>query len=196
MGIGAEGKVLGARQRLPGHACWQDSGYVSQGHAGTGVAVAQGPFPPEMMDFSGRYATITTHRGSKHTILSGDVDMKRMLLGAGVLALAVLTTFGMTVAQEKGDKPKHTIKQVMKEAHKSGLWKKVAAGKATPEEQKQLAELYESLAKNEPPKGDKKSWEEKTSALVKGAKEAQEGKGEALGKAANCMACHKEHKGA
>ena len=80
---------------------------------------------------------------------------------------------------------------------KGGLWKKVSAGKATPEEQKQLVEMFESLTKNEPPKGDKKSWEEKTSALVKGAKAAQEGKGgEALGKAANCAACHKVHKGA
>lgn len=120
--------------------------------------------------------------------------MKRLMVGAAVLTLAFVTTFGMTAAQEKGD-TKISIKEVMKVCMKGGLCKKVASGTATEEEKKKLVEMFEALAKAEPPKGDKKSWEEKTTALVKGAKDAQAGKGgESLGKAANCAACHKEHK--
>jgi hypothetical protein len=113
------------------------------------------------------------------------------MLAFGWVALALTG-----IAQDA--KPKYTIKEVMKTAHKGGLLKKVSGGKASADEKKQLVELYEALAANKPPKGEEAAWKEKTAALVAAAKEAAEGKegaGEKLTKAANCMACHSAHKG-
>jgi hypothetical protein len=119
-------------------------------------------------------------------------------------ALLVVFAFGSAlllragVAQEKeDDKPKYTIKQVMEKAHKNKLLNKVAEGKATEEEVKELVDLYRALGKNQPPKGEAEAWKKKTVALLKAAEEVAEGKegaGERLTKAANCANCHKEHK--
>ncbi len=98
---------------------------------------------------------------------------------------------------EAGEKAKFTIPQVMAKAHKSGLYKKVAAGEASDEEKKTLAELYTALSKNEPPMGDAKAWKEKTTALVKAAEAAAKGDDKAaasLKKLVNCKACHDAHK--
>lgn len=124
--------------------------------------------------------------------------MRKLFIGLVMLALAVAMSYGMLVAQDKDtDKPKYSIKEVMKTAHKGGLMKKVAEGTGTEEEKKQLAELYVALHKNTPPKGGADSWKTKTDALVKASKDVLEGKkgaGEALKKAADCKACHSEHK--
>jgi hypothetical protein len=93
--------------------------------------------------------------------------------------------------------PKHTVKQVMGEAHKSKLVNKVQEGQATKEEKEKLLGLYVSLYENKPPKGDQASWNEKTGALVvAGAKVVLglDGATESLKSAANCGACHKAHK--
>ena len=92
----------------------------------------------------------------------------------------------------EGGGDKVTIKVVMKKAMSGGLCKKVASGKASADEKKELIELFTALSKQTPPKGDAKSWEAKTKALVDAAK-ADDGK--ALAAAANCAACHGEHKG-
>jgi hypothetical protein len=88
----------------------------------------------------------------------------------------------------------------MKAGHAKGKLKdKVADGTATDEEKVALIAYYEALAANKPPKGDAEAWKEKTTALITAAKEAAEGKegaGEKLKAAANCAACHKDHKGA
>jgi hypothetical protein len=117
-----------------------------------------------------------------------------MSLWAVALGFAVVG--GFTLADDK-DKPKHDIKAVMKTAMKGGLCKKVGDGQASDAEKKELLELFEALGKNKPPKGDQKAWDEKTKALVEGAKAAVDGKSDAadkLKKAANCGACHKDHK--
>ena len=117
----------------------------------------------------------------------------RKLLVAGLM-LGFMAALGFGLGAE--EKPKYTIKQVMKTAHKGGLLKKVSEGKASDEEKKQLVELYEAMAALKPPKGEESSWKEKTTALVEAAKEAQEGKGvEKLKAAADCKACHSGHKG-
>ena len=125
--------------------------------------------------------------------------MRNLLIGSIMLAMALAATAGMSLAQDKEkEKPKHTIKDVMKTAHKGGLLDKVQKGTATDEEKKKLAELYVALHENTPPKGSPESWKEKTDPLVKLSKEVIEGKKGAaddLKKAANCAACHKEHKG-
>jgi surface antigen len=105
---------------------------------------------------------------------------------------------GLATRAEDKEKPKHTIKAVMKACMKDGLCGKVAGGKASDDEKKALVENFEALAANKPPKGSADSWKEKTSALVDAAKAAAAGKEGAEAKlkaAANCMACHKEHKG-
>ncbi len=122
--------------------------------------------------------------------------MRKLLVAGVVLAFGWVAVTLVTNAED--EKPKHTIKEVMKTAHKGKLVNKVADGKATAEEKKQLVELYVALAANKPPKGEAASWKEKTDALIAAAKDAEAGKdgaGPALLKAANCGMCHGAHKG-
>jgi hypothetical protein len=117
-------------------------------------------------------------------------------LFAGVITMAsLLLVLGDNTA---GEKAKYTIPEVMAKAHKGGLMKKVASGKASDAEKKDLVELYTALSKNEPPKGDADDWKTKTKALVEAAKKAADGDEAAAKKLpnlANCGACHKAHKG-
>ena len=111
---------------------------------------------------------------------------------------AVLFTVSAAGLTQAGFKFDDTVKKVMKEAHKEGLLKTVTEGKASAEQKKELLELYTELSEAKPPKGEDKSWEEKTKALVDAAQSAVDGKegaGEQLKKAANCKACHEAHKG-
>ena len=72
-------------------------------------------------------------------------------------------------SKEKGDKAKYTIKEVMQEAHKSGLVRKVAQGKAEKADKEKLVEYYTSLPQNKPPKGDAKEWKDQTEAMLAAA---------------------------
>jgi hypothetical protein len=114
-------------------------------------------------------------------------------LFVSALVLGVLAFVGARGAEEKKeDKPKYTIKEIMKKYHADdGLRDKAVAGKATPEEKKELVEAYTVLAQNKPPMGDEKAWKERTEAIIKAAKSDD---GEALKKATNCGSCHKEFK--
>jgi hypothetical protein len=116
------------------------------------------------------------------------------------LCVAVLLTFGVSYGfgdDEESDG--HTIKEVMA-SHKGGadsLLARVVAGDATAEEQIELLDAYISLRENEPPKGDADNWHELTDAILIAASKVvagREGAGEELKEAANCMACHSEHK--
>lgn len=126
--------------------------------------------------------------------------MRNTLVVSTMFAVAVCFTLGALAADKADeDKPKFTVKQVMQKAHKGkdALKNKVQAGNASAEEKKMLLGMYQALAKNEPPKGDKESWKEKTTALVKAAQgvvDDKEGAVNDLKKAANCGACHKVHK--
>ena len=124
----------------------------------------------------------------------------RQGLRYGAAALLAVAFAGMTVFGAADDKPKYDIESIMEKAHdkENGLYPKVVKGKASDAEKKELVELYSELGKNKPPKGDAKSWKEKTEALVAAAKEVADGKAAGvkdLQKAANCMNCHKAHKG-
>ena len=117
---------------------------------------------------------------------------------AGLLC-AGLAAHVASLSANQDDPPEKrlTIKDIMKEAHKDGLIKKVATDKATKKETKRLHELYTEMAKLSPPKGDKKSWDEKTKALVDSAKAAVDKDPNfktKLKNASNCSACHKLHK--
>ena len=100
---------------------------------------------------------------------------------------------------EKADKPKYDNKEIMKQAHKGdvSIYKKVEKGTSTAADHAKLVELYKALAANKPPRGDQKSWDNKTAALVKAAEALQKGTPNAkaqLKAAANCKACHDLHK--
>ncbi len=95
------------------------------------------------------------------------------------------------------DEPKYKIKDVMKKAFKGPLLKKVASGKASDDEKKELHAMLVALGKHKPPKGEADSWKKLTSALNKAGKAAVDGDDDAaaqLKKASNCKACHSQHK--
>ncbi|SRR5579875_1191895 len=117
-----------------------------------------------------------------------------------VMTMGLAASLGMFRAADE-DKPKYDIEEIMEKAHKppkNSLFVQVAKGTASKEQQKQLLEYYQELAKNKPEKGDIKDWQKRTSALVKATKDVidgKEGAGQNLMKAANCKACHQVHRG-
>jgi hypothetical protein len=118
--------------------------------------------------------------------------MKFVIGGVAVLALMVLSVDTRVQAQK--DKPKHTIKEVMAEAHKSGLWKKIAAGTAEKEDREKLAALYKSLTENTPPQGELADWKKTTAVLHKIAVDAIKDPEAGKKLKVNCGACHKKFK--
>ena len=110
--------------------------------------------------------------------------------------MAVVLLLATGEVQGQGEKPKHSIADVMAKAMKGGLTEKVAKGKATAEEKETLIELFEALHQNAPPKGNPEAWKTRTKAMLDAAKKAKDSpeSAMALAKLANCMACHSEHK--
>ncbi|MEX0867453.1 MAG: hypothetical protein WD030_08840 [Pirellulales bacterium] len=120
---------------------------------------------------------------------------KQVTLLMGMIVAAVVASAGISVALAADEEI--TVKDVMENAHKSGLLKKVANGQASDDEKAQLLALYKALAANEPPQGDADSWTAKTTVLVTAAQAAVDGQADAgamLQGAANCKACHEVHK--
>lgn len=130
--------------------------------------------------------------------MAEDAGMRLSFLifsGATVFVLAL--TASLTAAP----KPKHTIKQVMKEAIKghSALVKKACKGTATPEELAKMVDYFRSMADCTPPKGDLDSWKEKSGALLEAALKVQKSPQDkaaslALENAVECRQCHNPHK--
>lgn len=114
--------------------------------------------------------------------------MKKSLFAGSLVALGMALLIGISDA---GGKAKFTNKEVMAKAMKGGLCSKVASGKASDAEKAELVELFTALHANAPKKGDAASWKTKTEALLAAAKS---GDGKALKAAANCKACHDDHK--
>jgi hypothetical protein len=95
--------------------------------------------------------------------------------------------------------PKYTVQEVMKAIHKGedNIGKRAVKGVASKDDIAKLAEYYESLPLNEPPRGEIASWKEKTAALVKASRALKAGESGAVDlykNAANCKACHSVHK--
>ena len=119
-----------------------------------------------------------------------------------VTSLIAITLLGGAAALRLGAadaKPKHTVKEVMKTLHKGddSVAKRVSDGHGTKEDIVKLVEYYESLPLCTPEKGEKESWNEKTTALLKAAKSLKAGEPGALEvykKAVNCRACHSVHR--
>ena len=130
--------------------------------------------------------------------MSSSNDRRRTTLTVlAAVALAAYATTSLVQAADK--KPKYTISEIMKAINKGddNVCKRVAQGKASKEDFAKLVEYYEDLPLNKAPKGEQKSWEEKTAALVKAAKAVKAGEPDAVAKfkeAVNCKACHSAHK--
>lgn len=118
----------------------------------------------------------------------------KYLVGTMAVLVAFMFTADANTVGDK-DKPKYTIKEVMKEAHKSGLWKKVAKGDADKDDRVKLAELYKALMQNKPPAGDEDAWKKTTSAMHKIAEAAIKDPEAGKKLKVNCGACHKKFKG-
>ena len=118
--------------------------------------------------------------------------------------VAVIAIGAYSIAEDSGKlddkKPKHTVKQVMGKAMSpkgDKLNKKVLSGEASDKEKLELLDLYISLTENDPPSGDKASWNKFTSkAAMAAAKVAvgREGATDELKAATNCKKCHDAHK--
>jgi hypothetical protein len=122
----------------------------------------------------------------------------RNLIVVASLTMAVLIAVEMDSLAAQ-DKAKFTISEVMQQAHKGGLLKKVQSGQADAEEGKQLVEYYTALTLNKPPMGDEKAWKKQTETMLAGAKLYADGKkdegAKALKKSIDCMKCHLMFKG-
>ncbi len=93
--------------------------------------------------------------------------------------------------------PKHSIKDVMKLAHKDGLLKKVTDGEASQEDKQLLLDLYIDMLEGTPSKGEQADWIMAAGrSMVAAAKVVvgREGAVEELKAATNCKACHDAHK--
>jgi cytochrome c553 len=122
-------------------------------------------------------------------------NINKKFIALVIAAAAVLTPLALSAAQ----KPKYTIKEVMKAIHKGedNIGKRVVKGQASKEDIAKMVEYYESLPLNDPPRGERSSWDAKTTALVNAAHDLKAGKAGALAEykeAANCKACHTAHK--
>ncbi len=112
--------------------------------------------------------------------------------------LAVVAAMGVAVATfaaNADDKAKYTIAEVMQQAHKSGLLKKVSAGTAEKADREKLAELYKALAQGKPPKGDSDEWKKTTETMAKIAEDAIKDPDAGKKLKVNCGACHGKFKG-
>ena len=115
-----------------------------------------------------------------------------------LLATAGLVAFSVSTVRADNE----VIEKIMKEGFKAPkgtpkLVEKVIDGKATDEEIKKLLELVKQLPAEKPPRGEEADWKEKTDALLKAAElcDTKDPEGPAkLKEAANCKACHRDHK--
>lgn len=121
--------------------------------------------------------------------------LRNKLIAGSALFCATL----MPIVLAEGQKPKYSIKEVMKEIHKGddNIGKRALKGEASKEDIARMVEYYQSLPLNDPPRGDKASWMEKTAVLVKAGNDLKAGLPGAVDtykNAANCKACHTAHK--
>jgi hypothetical protein len=137
--------------------------------------------------------------------------MTRVWRGAGVAAL--VGAMSWVLSTSNADDKDLTIKEIMGKAHKGPNSLIMTVGKDLKADEpdwadvekksKELVRLGTALGKNEPPKGEKASWQKLTQRYVTNAKaleKAAEDKDKSKALAAHkkltgmCMACHSVHK--
>lgn len=128
--------------------------------------------------------------------------MPRFVGLAAILAPLIALAIGLpfTIAQEEGGEApaKHTVKEVMKLAHKDGLLKKITDGEGEQKDKEQLLALYVDMWDAEPSKGSIESWRKLTGDAIVAAARVVVGKDGSIAELktrTNCANCHKAHKG-
>ena len=114
--------------------------------------------------------------------------MKRLV---GLALVALVAGVSVTLLSAADEKPKYTIKEVMKFQKDEKLADKGKKGELSTDEKQKLIDGYEAMGKHKPPKGDEKAWKEKCDAVVKALKDGDK---DAFGKAVDCGGCHKDFK--
>ena len=119
-----------------------------------------------------------------------------------LLSLAMLVIVGVATSTLSGiglnskaddEKELKPISEIMENAMKGGLVKKVASGQADEKEKLELLDMMIDLVQNDPPKGDAMQWKMMAgTAMMDAAKVVvgRENAGEELAKSTNCKACH------
>ncbi len=113
---------------------------------------------------------------------------------------AVIAILAATPAFAEDTNP---IKDAMKYAHKAPkgekkINEKIVEGTVSDEELKQTLALYLAIGDTKPPKGDAAEFKAKLGKLIAATEEVVAKKPDAAAhykEAANCKACHSEHKG-
>jgi hypothetical protein len=124
---------------------------------------------------------------------------KSVVIALAASAVLIGLALRPSEAADAAAKPKYTIKEIMKKAHKGDdcTVKHVLKGQGTKEELKELLEYYQVLPQLEPPTGSPASWKEKTAKLLQSTESLNKGEAgsmEAFKAAVNCKACHDVHK--
>jgi lysozyme family protein len=115
------------------------------------------------------------------------------------MKLAYLLLAGSIVLGVSARAEDDTIEHVMKDGFKGkqSIAAKIGKGEASDAEKKKMAELVAKLVGTKAPKGDAKDWTERVTKLDAAAKAIASGKADAAElwkSAANCKACHTDHK--
>jgi hypothetical protein len=113
---------------------------------------------------------------------------------------ALCAAFAVTTAFAADDD--NPIKLAMKFAHKAPKGEKkvsdrIIDGTASEEEAKKTLELYKAVGDTKPPKGDAAAFKEKMGKLVVATEDIvakKEGAAAEYKSAANCKACHTDHR--
>ncbi len=116
-----------------------------------------------------------------------------------ITTIAATLSLGLSVAFAADDNP---IKDAMKYAHKAPkgekkLSEKIVEGTASDDDVKKTLELYKAMADTKPPKGDAAAFREKVAKLITATEAVVAKKPNASAgykEAANCKACHGDHK--
>lgn len=114
---------------------------------------------------------------------------------AGIVAAG--TSWSVSVAAPAPGKSQ--IKEIMKQAMKGddSLFAKVEGGKGNKEDKAKLLAAVTEMAKYDPPRGDKKGWQDKCAALIKACQAVNDGAADGLQQlksAGDCKGCHMAYK--
>jgi hypothetical protein len=123
--------------------------------------------------------------------------MKIRTFASSALVAALGLSAALAVSED------NPIKQAMQYAHKAPkgekkVGEKIVEGTATDDEAKKTLDLYKAMVDTKPPKGEAAAFKEKVAKLI-AATEAvvakKDGATAGYKEAANCKACHGDHKG-
>lgn len=123
----------------------------------------------------------------------------KMSLQSFLLATAVVILVRSGCATHSASKPGKSIEKIMEEGFKGkeSLASRISKGQGNAADFALMASLTAELKLNHAPRGDLKSWTEKTTALNLAAIDLVNGKAGAavdFKSAVNCKACHSLHK--